>query len=413
MAFEKKVGHFSLTSGTGSQSVTGIGFEPKLVIFYGTRLTVDGVTVHNICSIGAATSSSEERCVSGEDKDNVATTDCGMEWRDDACCSVMQAGTFNRLYAFDLTSMDSDGFTINKSVRADSVAYKICYIALGGSDLSNVKVGDFALETDSQQDVTGLGFDPDCVLFFSALTTHVSGDRDDKGAVMSYGWAVSSSKQGNIGGSTQDNTGTSQCNRVIKNDKCISGLQYNANTTIEGESDFNSFISGGFRLDHTNTWPSTYRVCYVALKGLQYDVGDFTTVATAPTDITESGLSFQPELVLFNHTMSDSFAAKNDMRMGYGAANASDDEISVGCFSDDNQTGTSDTASQYDNDEVYTRFETSGVTGRAEFKQFNSDGFTVTQTDADTVNQSKVLYLAIGPAAAAAGNPYYAYRNQG
>jgi len=400
MAFEKKVGNFALTSGTGSQSVTGVGFLPKLVIFFATRLTIDGVTAHNICSIGAATSSSEERCVSGEDKDAVATTDCGMEWRNDACCSVMQPGTFSRLYAFDLTSMDSDGFTINKSVRADGVAYQIGYVALGGSDLTNVKVGDFTLETDAQQDVTGLGFDPDCVLFFSALTTNVSGDRDDKGVVMSYGWAAGSSAQGNIGGSTQDNVGTSQCNRAIKNDKCISGLQYNANTTIEGESDFNSFISGGFRLDHTNTWPSAYRVCYIALKGLQYATGDFSTVATAPTDITESGLSFEPELAFFNHCMQNSFGTANDMRFGFGAASDPSEEISVGAYSDDNK-GTSDTGSQYDNDEVYTRWSPSGgITGRVELKQFNSDGFTVTQTDADTVNQSEVIWLAIGPSAA-------------
>ena len=399
MAFEKKVGNFALTSGTGSQSVTGLGFEPKLVIFYGTRLTIDGVTAHNICSIGAATSASEERCVSCEDKDGMGTTDCGMEWRNDACCSVMQPGTFNRLYAFDLTEMNSDGFIINKSVRADSVAYQICYIALGGSDLSNVKVGDFALETDSQQDVTGIGFDPDCVLFFSALTTNVSGDRDDKGAVMSYGWAAGSSKQGNIGGSTQDDEGTSQCNRVIKTDKCISGLQYNTNTTIEGESDFNSFISGGFRLDHTNTWPSTYRVCYIALKGLQYATGDFDTVATAPTDITESGLSFDPELCFFNHTMQNSFGTANDMRFGFGAASGASEEVSVGAYSDDNQ-GTSDTGSQYDNDEVYTRWSPSGgITGRVELKSFGTGQFTVTQTDADTINQSKVIWLALGASA--------------
>jgi len=399
MAFEKKVGTFSLTSGTGSQSITGLGFQPKLVIFYATRLTIDGVTAHNICGIGAATSGSERRAVSGEDKDAVATTDCGMEWISTACCFAYQPGTNTRLYELDFTSMDADGFTIDKAIRNDGVAYVIGYIALGGSDLTNVKVGDFQLETDSQQDVTGLGFDPDCVIFFSALTTGADGDRDDKGIVMSYGWAHAGG-DGNIGGSSQDNVGTSQCNRVIKNDKCISGLQYNANVTIEGESELNSFISGGFRLDHTNTWPSAYRVCYIALKGLQYATGDLETVGTAPTDISVSGLSFDPELCFFNHCMQNSFGTANDMRWGMGAASDPSEEISVGAYSDDSKS-TSDTGSQYDNDEVYTRWSPSGgVSGRAEFKSFDTGGFTLTQTDGDQTNQSKVIYLAIGPSAA-------------
>ena len=64
----------------------------------------------------------------------------------------------------DFKSMDADGFTltIDDQFAQD---YRICYLALGGDDLTNVFIGNKAFpEATGNYDVTGVGFQPDAVL---------------------------------------------------------------------------------------------------------------------------------------------------------------------------------------------------------------------------------------------------------
>ena len=53
-----KVGSFAKRSGTGTQSVSGVGFQPKLVLFWMNDLTSDGNQCGGRYGFGAATSTS-------------------------------------------------------------------------------------------------------------------------------------------------------------------------------------------------------------------------------------------------------------------------------------------------------------------------------------------------------------------
>jgi hypothetical protein len=70
--------------------------------------------------------------------------------------------------------MDPDGFTIRwttNEARADIIHY----IALGGTDITNAVASDFTMTTGSgTQDVTGLGFQPDFLMFLSVEHTTAS-----------------------------------------------------------------------------------------------------------------------------------------------------------------------------------------------------------------------------------------------
>ena len=67
----------------------------------------------------------------------------------------------------ELTSFDSDGFTLNWTTN-ESRADIIYYVALGGSDLTNALASSFTLTTGAgSQSVTGLGFQPDFLMFLS------------------------------------------------------------------------------------------------------------------------------------------------------------------------------------------------------------------------------------------------------
>ncbi len=69
------VDNFAINTSTGNQSITGVGFEPKIVIFYGTHLTADGVVVHNAFACGAGISSTSRFCITSASEDNKTTSD--------------------------------------------------------------------------------------------------------------------------------------------------------------------------------------------------------------------------------------------------------------------------------------------------------------------------------------------------
>ena len=112
MALSGYAGVFALNTATGNQSVTGVGFQPDVVIFLPTNLTADGVGSDAYLNIGAAVSSSARKTFSSTSEDGQATTDTSRESYD-LCISQNNPGSSSSDYLADFVSLDADGFTIN------------------------------------------------------------------------------------------------------------------------------------------------------------------------------------------------------------------------------------------------------------------------------------------------------------
>jgi len=124
-----KAGSFTKAGVTGSQAVTGLGFQPKLLLLSSAgRGNNDTPSDHVMISLGAATSSSEQACTLIADEDNQATTDARAYQSSSACILIGDVPGTVRAQA-SLTSMDSDGFTLNWSTN-DATVNSINYLAL-------------------------------------------------------------------------------------------------------------------------------------------------------------------------------------------------------------------------------------------------------------------------------------------
>jgi len=144
-----KVASGSFNIGTGAPGsttqVTGTGFQPKAVLFWwdGTNSQADivgGLLVHKR-GFGVAVSTTDRRAIFSQaiDAADPTTTDAGHH---DAAAigRLSNAGAIDALA--DLQSMDANGFTlvIDDDFPTDT---RIHYLALGGSDLTNVASGMF------------------------------------------------------------------------------------------------------------------------------------------------------------------------------------------------------------------------------------------------------------------------------
>lgn len=157
-------GSFLGKATSGAFSVTGVGFQPKIVIVWGgANPTGLGNHADANWSLCAATSSSQRVTGAGRTQDNVGTS---------ATLSTFSTGGFWReVYAGQdpirgFTSMDADGFAINFTFGM-SPQTRGFYLCLGGTDIINAKAGSFSSGTGTGNvSSTNPGFQPDLLLLF-------------------------------------------------------------------------------------------------------------------------------------------------------------------------------------------------------------------------------------------------------
>lgn len=168
MAFQVKKGTFSTRNGTGTQQITGVGFQPKGIIFWGNREGGDNVRSgpghmrqgfsDGVTNIGIAWNNGDYFSVFESCETGLSNTNCLV-------ASSILAGPFLTPAVILLgyvQSMDTDGFTINITTNQGGLCngHIWHYMAFGGAGV-NCKVGYYTgLGAAGNKAVTGVGFKP-------------------------------------------------------------------------------------------------------------------------------------------------------------------------------------------------------------------------------------------------------------
>jgi len=132
------VGVLTSETDTGTQAYTGTGFTPDVVGIVGsTQTVVDTVTQTGGMFIGLA-DGTRERCLSFADEDSPAVAVCSSTMSTGIVDCKFDDGTADA--AATLSSMDSDGFTLNYS-NGSASARKWLAFAIGDSTAGGAGVG--------------------------------------------------------------------------------------------------------------------------------------------------------------------------------------------------------------------------------------------------------------------------------
>lgn len=128
---QAKAGAWNQRSGTGSQAVTGVGFQSAALLAMGWGLVADtNIAVDMGHSFGFATAASEEGCMWAGSDDAADPTACDSAISSSVTIQTRTPGTAALVAEAELTSLDSDGFTLNYTT-ADTTARQNLYLALG------------------------------------------------------------------------------------------------------------------------------------------------------------------------------------------------------------------------------------------------------------------------------------------
>jgi hypothetical protein len=293
MAVQFKVGTF--TASTDPQTITGVGFEPKLVIILSTLQTGFGsVQGAQYLIAGFGTGPSLGYTVGQKSFWNTVVffkpkSIAGV--RPLEVISDITVGGFSNNLA-KIASMNADGFTLD--FQQLNASYDYNYLAIGGDDVT-VTYGQANAPTSiGQQAITGLGFEPSLLLFQNGFTGTSSA-----GTWFGSGWVDNSGRQGvtafhQVG---NDSIATGDNDRYQRTTNCLVTMDETTGA-LDGAAEFVSFDSNGFTISWTTApaYAAPYR--WLAISGVGAHAGALNQPGATGSQAV-SGLDVDPGAVLF------------------------------------------------------------------------------------------------------------------
>jgi hypothetical protein len=248
--------------------------------------------------------------------------------------------------------------------------------------------------TTGTQDFTVSGFGTPVAVIFIA-TRVASIDTAAAHAAMSYGF-TDGTRNRCCAFCCEDGQADTDTRRIMVSDNCILFLENIGVGSIEGEADWNAWVTDGVQIDVTVAPGTAFYITAILIKATSAYVGDCNNVS-ADDDVTDPG--FQPDTIFFASTRTNIKSSSTYFNSEIHAA------LSVGIYQDDEGTAQCSvnwgSASAEAKGTVFIRLEDNTVI-RNLFKTSLYGGIQVTDVDSNGFTASQVasagtsaIYMAL------------------
>lgn len=403
MALLFKSGQFTKTITTPapvSQAVTGVGFQPKAIIFNlsGSNGNDSFDNSHRMGFGIATASTSATICSSGQNAQATTSARHRHGAAGDCILIINLGGTIAA--AAQLTSFDSDGFTLNWSDN-NVTGFLINYIAIGGTDLTNAAVANWTMPTSTgNKAVTGVGFQPDLVLHFhSGIAT--TGNASLANGEIGLGAMGKNGNQWANHFLSLDNVATTDTQRTQLTDQTLAATDNSLAHSMKAS--YVSMDSDGFTTNFTTAPATAGKVDSLCLKGGSVKVGSFNkSTGAAPVSQSITGLGFSPKGFFVASDQLATFASPAaGALLGVGASDGTG-EISS-WIGDQNGVSPSKVRGRMSNTKIFSKTNNVDPTleAEADITSLDTDGWTHNLSTNDAV-ATEFTYWAMGNTPASA-----------
>lgn len=405
-------GNFTKRSGTGAQNVTHSGsFTGKVVLFWGSKVTAVGASANASEFFGASSGSAaaQNRCMASYNVDNVATSDSATRLAANAI-SILSDTVPTIVGAAVVTAFNSGSFDLDWTT-SDANAYIIYFKVIGGTDLTNVLVGEKAWGVvTGNQSFTGVGFQPNFIF--------INGNGDGTASATNrvrmrrgYGAALSTSNRWAVTTSADDADAMDPyaAGRRLVVTEMASNLN-GAGSSVSKGADFVTFDTDGWTWNITTASAGADLFFFVAFKFADVTnnvaIGTFThcTATDCTSDVT-TGQGAVKGLLLFSRARSSDTVIIDDADLSIGGSDFTNEGSVV--FKHRETTGGNTQVNQYiASDKVMLELTPTveGVLADAADASAISNGFRTTWTTNGGVGHV-IAYISFGEAAAGAPAP--------
>jgi len=399
-------GTFTKRSGNGTQDVViSPAFTPKIILFWGLSRELEGGFNSGSAYFGgtSGTAVAQNRCISTRMADDQATS-IATTRISDLAISIRSIATFASLGDAVLSSFNSDGFTLSWT-NSNTAAYIIHYIALGGSDLSNVIVGDKTWATATgNQAFTGVGFQPNFIFVYGGGNNAGTIPFDVTEMQLSFGAALSTTSRWTVVTAADDADTMSPfvAGRRLVTTAMASELN-DAGSAVLAAADFVSFNSDGWTWNVTTAPAAAAPFIFVAFnfanvtENVAIGTFDKCTTGGCTSDVT-TNQDTPKGVLLFSRDDVAGTTILDDARMAVGGSDFSN-EGSVSVHHQET-TGGNTNVNQFISSTKALVTVGTGTTSTNEADASSiANGFRTTWTTNDGV-ATTIAYIAFGEAAA-------------
>jgi hypothetical protein len=396
MSLDVKVVNLSIGTAGTPLAITGVGFQPKAVIFISSGRTsgtdggagADSRTMFGFAAATTGGGGTKQRCSATIDLDGVTSFSHSSANRSDACIAALTtAGAVDGLAS--LGSFDADGFTLNRD-NPFSVDIRVTAICYGGADITNIEIGTHNTPTAGTEpfteDITA-GFtctDDDAIGFLIGCRGPADNGTANDSDISIGAFTSPTSQFALMSGANNANASVTQVIRHLGDTQCYVGCNA-AVTSLIRRAQLDSWITNGFRLQWNEIFTQSSVVYWMVIKGGQWKVLSGTT-ATSLTTVSVAGTGFTVKGgMVFSHISTEQTAD----------AVQSGGNLSLGCFDgpasrachatlNSDNVATSEVAHRVEHDEVYANISSSGgILGLMDVQSLDGDGVTFVMDDAD------------------------------
>jgi hypothetical protein len=237
--------------------------------------------------------------------------------------------------------------------------------------------GSFTTNTSTgNQSVTGVGFVPVAVYFFTSGSTATGSSAN---SIMGIGAATSTSQRSALSGGSVDNIDpTNAESRFVVN----AAFQIHFNGATLFEADFVSFDADGFTFNLTTAPAAGRLVSFVCFggAGVSAYAGSFVGPTTTGT-VSKTDPGFQPTAILTWGLNNNAIGILNDIHIRWGAASGAGEEYNLNIFDDDAVTTQDCRRRMYSAKCI--GLGTTTVVDEADLTSFDANGFTLDYTTQD------------------------------
>lgn len=255
------VGTFSEGAATGTQAVTGIGFQPEALFvanFGQTAAPSSTAQVTSFVGFGMASAPAAQFAWTQGSADGAANS-AVVSWQEESSAISVGAAFPSDTFQVDLDSFDSDGFTVDCVTTFTPGDVWHGFLALRGGQF---KVGSVNKPTTpSGVAETGVGFEPEALLFTG--TGHPNHAFTDARSMHPSFGASDGTTEWAQSGQDQDAAGTMVTRNYESATKAI-GSMADTGVSVAAEADVSSLDSDGFTLDWTTADATVRTYGYMA-----------------------------------------------------------------------------------------------------------------------------------------------------
>lgn len=268
------------------------------------------------------------------------------------------------------------------------------YMAIGGSDITDVYVSVVTCPTTTGNFNITPGFNPSIVFFHSSYVG--TGSQGSEGRI-GFGAAISSSKQGTVSMSSEDAQATMDTCSYAYSGECLA-VAYPSDLINLRMAYVGNYSTTGFTCNWLEGASTTRTFAYLAIKGGQWEMGNGLTTTGTTTDINCTTTFTPSALMVFSHclAMSTQDTAQAHAQLSIGAGTSTSNRVQQSSM-DADSVADAICAVEHDTDSIYCNLNDSGVV-EAKMDIYSgpsSTGYVLRMDDGDP-SQMAFFWVAVG-----------------